>query len=165
MDYEINRHQLKSQNVRRKLRVYQSFLANISQRRNRERYQKRKKYDYTLFRVHLHYSINKVFRINVFSHPWNHYWSIWVMDMHHNTSSGLSKIIFWKIKNKGQMQFCRDILLGHHKEKNEKRLNYHTWEWHTTYFIWYISECILLSNCVIVTRCVASDQSFYYILR
>ena len=30
------------------------------------------------------------------------------------------------------MYFCRDILLGHHKEKNEKRLNYHIEEWYTS---------------------------------
>ena len=30
------------------------------------------------------------------------------------------------------MHFCRDILLGHHKEKTQKRLNYHTEEWHAS---------------------------------
>ena len=29
-----------------------------------------------------------------------------------------------EIQNKGRMHFCLDILMGHHKEKNEKRLNY-----------------------------------------
>ena len=37
-----------------------------------------------------------------------------------------------EIQNKGQMHFCRDILMGNHKEKNEKRLNYRIEEWHTS---------------------------------
>ena len=37
-----------------------------------------------------------------------------------------------EIQNKGQMHFCRDILLGHHKEKNEKILNYCIEKWHTS---------------------------------
>ena len=54
------------------------------------------------------------------------------MDMRRNISSGVSKSIFWKIHNKGQMYFCRDVLLGNHKEINEKRLNYCIGEWHTS---------------------------------
>ena len=37
-----------------------------------------------------------------------------------------------EIQNKCQMHFCCDILLGHHKEKNEKRLNSCIEEWHTS---------------------------------
>ena len=55
------------------------------------------------------------------------------------------------IQNKGRMQFCRDILLVHHKEKNEKILNYRTEEWYTStpYDIFrnqytYTTVCLLL---------------------
>ena len=37
-----------------------------------------------------------------------------------------------EIHNKGRMHFCRDILMGHHREKNEKRLNDCIEEWHTS---------------------------------
>ena len=30
------------------------------------------------------------------------------------------------------MHCCRNILMGHHKEKKEKKLNYRTEEWHTS---------------------------------
>ena len=36
-----------------------------------------------------------------------------------------------EIQNKGLIHFCRDILMGHHKEINEKRINYSIEEWHT----------------------------------
>ena len=36
------------------------------------------------------------------------------------------------IHNKGQMHLCSDILMGHHREKNEKRLNFCIEEWHTS---------------------------------
>ena len=56
-----------------------------------------------------------------------------------------------EIQNKGQMHFCRDILMGHHKEKNEKRLNYRIQEWHTSTpydIFWnqstYPTVCLLL---------------------
>ena len=35
------------------------------------------------------------------------------------------------INKKGQMQFCRDILMGHVREKNEIRIHYRIQEWHT----------------------------------
>ena len=38
----------------------------------------------------------------------------------------------FEIHNKGQMHLCRDILMGHQREKNEKRLNYRIEEWHTS---------------------------------
>ena len=37
-----------------------------------------------------------------------------------------------EIHNKGWMHFCRDILMGHHREKNEKIPNYCIEEWHTS---------------------------------
>ena len=39
---------------------------------------------------------------------------------------------FLEIHNKGRMHFCRDILMGHHQEKNEKIPNYRIKEWHTS---------------------------------
>ena len=57
------------------------------------------------------------------------------------------------IHNKGRIQFCRDIMMGNHKEKNEKRLNYHIEEWHTStpYYIYfnqstYPTVCLLLDT-------------------
>ena len=37
-----------------------------------------------------------------------------------------------EINNKGRIHFCRDILMGHHTEKNEKKLNCSIEEWHTS---------------------------------
>ena len=51
------------------------------------------------------------------------------------------------------MQFCRDIELGHHKEKYEKILNYCIEEWHTSTpydIFWnqynYPTVCLLLDT-------------------
>ena len=75
------------------------------------------------------------------------------------------------IHNKGQMQFCRDILMGQQREKNEIRIHYRIQEWHTftTYDILqnqskYPTVCLLLdtshrSDCCI-TVCV--KWIFYY---
>ena len=43
------------------------------------------------------------------------------------------------IHNKVRMQFCRDILMVHNREKNEIRIHYHIKEWHTfmTYDIFH----------------------------
>ena len=67
---------------------------HISKRRNQAINQPRNKIAYTLFLVHLPYSINKAIRIHVFYCPWHHNSIIWVMDMRHNISSGVSKGIF-----------------------------------------------------------------------
>ena len=96
------------------------FLVNLSQRRKQARYQKIKQCAYKLFLVHLSYSIKKEIGIHVFYLPWRWYCIIWVMDMRQNISSGVSKSLLCKIQNKGPMHFLRDILIGHHKEKNEK---------------------------------------------
>ena len=71
------------------------------------------------------------------------------------------------------MHFCRDILLGHHKKKNEKRLNYRIGEWHTStpYGIfrnisYYLTVCLLLdtphrtNNCIIVFGKWIFDSNF-----
>ena len=65
------------------------------------------------------------------------------------------------IQNKGQMHFCRDILLGHHKEKNEKRLNYCIEEWYTSKpydILWgpytYPTVCFSLDMCHRTDHCI-----------
>ena len=61
------------------------------------------------------------------------------------------KKVFVEICNKGRMHFFRDIHMGHHKLKNEKRLNYCIEEWHTSTpydIFWnqstYPTVCLLL---------------------
>ena len=60
------------------------------------------------------------------------------------------------------MQFCRDICMVHHKEKNEKILNYHTKEWHTftPYDIFrnqytYPTVCLLLDTWKRTGHCIS----------
>ena len=76
-----------------------------------------------------------------------------MMDMCQNISSGVRKSLFWKIHNIGRMHFYRDILIGNHKGKNEKRLNYRIEEYHTytPYDIFwnkstYPTVCLLLDT-------------------
>ena len=83
------------------------------------------------------------------------------MNMRQNISSSVSKIIFWQIHNKGRMQFCRGILVRHHREKDLKRLNYHIEEWHTStpYYILqnhstYPTVCLLLDTWHRTYRCI-----------
>ena len=59
------------------------------------------------------------------------------------------------------MQFCRDILLGHHKKKNERRLNYCIEEWHTSVqydifrnFSYYSTVCLLLDTAHRADHCI-----------
>ena len=56
-----------------------------------------------------------------------------------------------EIYDKGRMYFCRNVLMEHHREKNEKNPNYRIEEWHTStpYDILrnkstYIIVCLLL---------------------
>ena len=90
-----------------------------------------------------------------------------------NISSGASKNIFWKLKNKGLMHFCCDILMGHHKEKNEKKPNYCITKWHTStpYDIFrnqstYLTVCLLLytwhqtDHCITVCGKWILDSNF-----
>ena len=63
----------------------------------------KKKCAYTLFLVHLPYSINKAIIIHVFYRPWHQHCIIWVMDMRHNISSGVSKSLFWKFRIKVEL--------------------------------------------------------------
>ena len=60
------------------------------------------------------------------------------------------------------MHFCRDILIGHHREKNEKRLNYCIEEWHTStpYDLFrnqstYTTVCLLLDTWHRTNNCIA----------
>ena len=59
------------------------------------------------------------------------------------------------------MHFCRDIFMGHHKEKNEEVLNYYIEEWHTstTYDIFknisnYPTVCLLLDTAHRTDHCI-----------
>ena len=65
------------------------------------------------------------------------------------------------IQNKGRMHFCRDIIMGNHKLKNEKRLNYRIEEWHisTPYDISrnqsnYPTVCLLLDMWKRTDHCI-----------
>ena len=109
LDDAINRHQLKSLNMRRNVRVHQLFLVNLSQRKNQARYQKRKQCAYTLFLVYLPYYINKAIIIHVFYCPWHQHCIIWVMDMRQNISSGVSKSLLWRFRIK--VKCTSDVIL------------------------------------------------------
>ena len=72
------------------------------------------------------------------------------------------------------MHFCRDILMGHHKEKNEIKIHYNIQEWNkftTTYDILrnestYPNLCLLLDtrywndHCITVCGKWISDSNF-----
>ena len=64
-------------------------------------------------------------------------------------------------QNKGQMHFYRDILMGHHKEKNEKIPNCRIEEWHTSTpydIFWnqsnYPTVCLLLDTWYRTDHCI-----------
>ena len=58
-----------------------------------------------------------------------------------------------EIHNKGQMHFCRDIFMGHHREKNEKIPNYCIEEWQTS-----TSYDILRNESTYPTVCLLLDM-------
>ena len=60
---------------------------------------------YKLFLVHLPYSINKAILIHVFYRPWYQHYIIWVIYMHNNISSGVSKSIFWQFRIKSKCNY------------------------------------------------------------
>ena len=79
--------------------IHQNALicpGGSSQKINQVRYQKKRQFTYTMFLVHLPYSINKAIIINVFYHPWHQHCIIRVTNMRQNISSGVSKNVFWK---------------------------------------------------------------------
>ena len=92
----------------------------------------KRQFAYTLLLVHLPYSINKAITIHVLYHTWNQHCIIWVMNMRQNKSSSVSKNLLLEIHNKGWMHFCRDILMGHHREKNQRIPNYRIEKCHTS---------------------------------
>ena len=66
-----------------------------------------------------------------------------------------------EIHDKVQMHFCRDILMGHHKEKDEKILNCRIEEWHTStpYDIFrnqytYLTMCFLIDKWHQTNHCI-----------
>ena len=75
------------------------------------------------------------------------------------------------IHNKGRMKFCRDILIGQHREKNEIKIHYHIQEWNkftTTYHILqnhynYPTVCLLIDTAHRTDNCitVCSKRIFY----
>ena len=120
LDDAINRHQLKSLNMRRNARMNYLLRVNISQIRNREIYQKIKQCAYTLFLVHLPYFIIKAIGIHVFYCPWHQHLIIWLMNMRHNISSGVGKKIFWKFRIKVECTSAVILLWDITKEKTKK---------------------------------------------
>ena len=65
------------------------------------------------------------------------------------------------IHNKGQMQFCRDILMVQYREKNQTKIHYHIKEWHkfTTYDILQNKSndptvCLLLETAHRTDHCI-----------
>ena len=66
-----------------------------------------------------------------------------------------------EIHNKGRMHFCRDILMGHHNKRNEKRQNYRIEECYTftQYDIFrnhstYPTVCLLLNTWKRTDHCI-----------
>ena len=93
--------------------------------------------------------------------------------MRQNISSGISKNLLWEFKIKVKCTSAVIIFMVHHKEKNEKRLNYCIDEWHTyiPYDIFsnqsnYPTVCLLLymwhrtNNCIIVCGKWIFDSNF-----
>ena len=84
---------------------------------------KKIQFAYTLFLVHLTYSINKAIRIHVLYYPWRQHCIIWLMNMCQNISSSIRKNLFWKFMIKvgctSAVIFLWDIT-----EKNRKIPNY-----------------------------------------
>ena len=73
------------------------------------------------------------------------------------------------ILNKSRMHFWRDILMGHHREKTEKRLNYCTEEWHTStpYDILrnqynYPTVCLLLDTLHWTDHCIRFCSKYIF---
>ena len=71
------------------------------------------------------------------------------------------KYFLLEIHNNGRMHFCRDILMGHHREKNEKIINYRIEKWHTSmpynilrYESTYTTVCLLLYMWHQTDRCI-----------
>ena len=73
-----------------------------------------------IFLVHLPYSINKEVIIHVFYHRWHQHFIIWVTNMHHNISSGVSKHVFWKFIIKIGCTSAVILLWDITKEKTKK---------------------------------------------
>ena len=160
LENEMNRHQIMSLNTRRNVSIHYFVLANLFQKRNRSRYQKKRQCAYTFFLVHLPYYTNKAIIINVFYHPWHQHCIIWVMNMRQNISSGVSKILIWKFRIKVECTFSVKWFWGI-KENNEQRLNYHIEEWYTStpyYIYWnkynYPTVCLWLDTWQRTNHCI-----------
>ena len=75
---------------------------------------------YTLFLVHLPYSINKAIRIRVFYYPWHQHCIISVVNMRQNISSGISKNVFCKFRTKVGCNYAMILLWDITKKKMKK---------------------------------------------
>ena len=122
-----------------------------SQRSNQAINHPRNQIAYTLFLVHLPYSINKSLRIHVFYCPWYQHCIIWVTDMRWNTSSGVRKSLFGKLRIKYECN--SDVIFFWNITKIKKGINYHIEEWHTSapYVIfrnvsYYQTVCLVLDT-------------------
>ena len=76
-----------------------------------------------MFLVHLPYYIKKAIRIHLFYRPWYQHCIIWVMDMRRNTSSGVTKSLFWQLIIKDKCNFSEILLWDIIKEKTKKDSN------------------------------------------
>ena len=139
------------------------ILVNLYQRRNRARYQKIIQCSYTLFLLHLPYSINKAIKIRVFYIPWHHHCVIWVMNMRQNISSGVIKNVFWKFIIKVGYTSAVIFLWGIANKKTQKIINYRIEEWHTStpYDLFrnhytYLKVCLLLDMWHRTDHCIKS---------
>ena len=164
LDGEINRHQLNSLKNEGESKIELIVPCESISKKEPINILEKKKWAYTLFVVHPPYSINRATRIHVFYLPWHQHCVISVMDIRHNISSGVSKILFWKSRVKAE---CNSSVIFLWDIKKKKRKNTQLSYWGMAYIpvIWYISESIYLSNCVFVNIHVAPDQSLYNSMR
>ena len=92
LDNAIYRHQLISLNTRIYIRMNYFVQVNLSKKRNRIRYQRKIQLAYTLFMVHLPYSINKEIISHVLYHPLHQHSNMWLMNMRQKISSRVSTL-------------------------------------------------------------------------
>ena len=164
LDDAIYRHQLMSLNMRRCIRIQIFVQVNISKKRSRVRFHKKKK-------IRLYIVLGAPTLCYKQGNDNSCIISSLASALHFMSDEYASKNIIRRkqkylleIHNKGRMHFFRDILTGHHREKRKKtKLSY--WGMTFIHVIWYILGSVYLSNSVFVTRNVAPDQSLYYSLR
>ena len=127
------------------LRVNELFLVHLYQRIKQARNQPRNQRAYTLLLVYLPYYTNKAIIIHVFYRPWHQYWTIWVTNIRRNISSGVIKSLFWRFRIKDE---CNSAVISFWDitKKKPKKTQLLYWGMAYSRTIWYISECVLLSD-------------------